>query len=64
MHDTPLNLPYLDISRSSPISCLKEREIDLSEGQGHIPYMGEHVVFEGQGWPSDHPVSIPFTLSF
>ena len=40
------------------------RVIDLSEGQGHIPYMGEHVFFEGQCWSSDHPVSTPFTLSF
>ena len=39
----------------------------MSEGQGHIPYMEKHVLLEdseGQGWSSDHPVSIPFTLSF
>ena len=33
------------------------RAIDLSEGQGHMPYMEEHVS-EGQGWSSDHPGSI------
>ena len=25
---------------------------------------GKACAFEGQGWSSDHPVSIPFTLSF
>ena len=25
---------------------------------------GKPCAFEGQGWSSDHPVSIPFTLSF
>ena len=33
------------------------RAIDLSEGQGHIPYMERHVLLEGQGWSSDHPGS-------
>ena len=28
---------------------------DLSEGQGHIPYMEGHVLLEGQGWSPDHP---------
>ena len=40
------------------------RVIDSSEGQGHMPYMVNPCAFEGQGWSSDHPVSIPFTLSF
>ena len=31
--------------------------IDLSEGQGHIPYMERHVLLEGQGWSPDHPGS-------
>ena len=26
--------------------CLKERAINLSEGQGHIPYMGKHVLLK------------------
>ena len=43
VHDTALILPYLEIWRSRPISWLKERATDLSEGQGHIPYMGGHV---------------------
>ena len=33
------------------------RAIDLSEGQGHIPYMVRHVLLEGQGWSPDHPGS-------
>ena len=33
------------------------RAIDLSEGQGHIPYMVRHVLLEGQGWSPDHPLS-------
>ena len=33
------------------------RAIDLSEGQGHIPYMVRHVLLEGQGWLPDHPGS-------
>ena len=48
MYDTPLKLPYMDIWRSGPVSCLKERAIDLSEGQGHIPYMGEHVFWKAK----------------
>ena len=34
------------------------RATDLSEGQGHIPYMENPCAFEGQGWSSDHPGSI------
>ena len=33
------------------------RVIDLSEGQGHIPYNGKPCAFEGQGWSPDHPGS-------
>ena len=42
----------------------KGEAIDFSEGQGHIIMYGRACPFEGQGWSSDHPVLIPFTLSF
>ena len=42
----PLKSPYMDIWRWRPFSCLEERVIDLSEGQGHIPYMESHVLLK------------------
>ena len=42
----PLKLPYMDNWRSRPVSCLEERAIDLSEGQGHLPYMEEYVLLK------------------
>ena len=53
----PLKLPYLDTWRSRPFRCLAERVIDLSEGQGLIPYKEGHVLLEDSGrsrlitWP-------------
>ena len=40
----PLKLPYLDTQRSRPFRCLAVRALDMSEGQGHVPYMEKHVL--------------------
>ena len=47
---------HIWISKGQDQSAVLQREaIDLSEGQGHIPYMGKACAFEGQGWSSDTP---------
>ena len=46
MHDTAPETSIYGIRRSRPFRCLLERVIDLSEGEGLIPYMGKHVLLE------------------
>ena len=42
---TPLNF-HIWISKGQGQSAVLQRTIDLSEGQGHIPYMGKHVLLK------------------
>ena len=63
----PLNLPYLEIKRSRLIPCLTMRVIVWSGGQGHWPYLEDHVLLEvsrSQGWSPDHPDSRISLLHF
>ena len=42
----PLKLPYLDTQRPRPFICLTVRALDMSEGQGHTPYMEKNELME------------------